>query len=388
MILIDLNIQRLFHYHYFKLLILSLTLINSGSVLAHIPGLQYERLLNANNQLIHFVEVDPKHLDIRPAAAKTSGLGRESVSYIAKRHQAIVGINGGFFQVAKTLAGIPAGVLKIDEQWYSIAYRPRGAIGWKTDNPSLAFIDRVQTKTRVKINQTYFPVHTMNWPNRLKQAVLYTPSFGEEIGGNRNGTNVRIVSDRVIEVQTQQGHTPIPEQGYVYSIGPHMKRQLAPISVGDKASISVQVLPQLKPSSQPQWQTFDNIVGGAPVLIFNGEIITDFSSESIRDDFIQESTARTAIGLLPNHHWLLVVVEQNPFLGTSGVSLMELAQLMKERGCETALNLDGGSSSSIYLHESVVQESGSEASGREDNINYSSLKRVSDAILVLPKDSG
>ncbi len=67
-----------------------------------------------------------------------------------------------------------------------------------------------------------------------------------------------------------------------------------------------------------------------------------------------QPNARTAIGLTPNGTIIWVMVAQTPDVANSGASLSELAELMKSLGVETALNLDGGSSSSLYYQGKTI----------------------------------
>lgn len=59
--------------------------------------------------------------------------------------------------------------------------------------------------------------------------------------------------------------------------------------------------------------------------------------------------ARTAVGITRDGSVVLVMVAQKPSVpANSGISLPALADLMKTLGAEQAMNLDGGSSSSLY----------------------------------------
>jgi exopolysaccharide biosynthesis protein len=59
---------------------------------------------------------------------------------------------------------------------------------------------------------------------------------------------------------------------------------------------------------------------------------------------------RSAIGHTLNNIVLLVAVEgDNTVAGRLGLSLNELAQLLRELGCTDAINLDGGGSTSLIV---------------------------------------
>ncbi|MDZ8238416.1 MAG: phosphodiester glycosidase family protein [Nostoc sp. ChiQUE01a] len=62
-----------------------------------------------------------------------------------------------------------------------------------------------------------------------------------------------------------------------------------------------------------------------------------------------QRNARTSVGITHDGSIVLIMVAQKPSVGgNSGISLPALADLMKTLGVEKAMNLDGGSSSSLY----------------------------------------
>ena len=63
-----------------------------------------------------------------------------------------------------------------------------------------------------------------------------------------------------------------------------------------------------------------------------------------------QPNARTAVGITRDGSILLVMVAQKPSAPANGVSLPALADFMKTLGADQAMNLDGGSSSSLYYN--------------------------------------
>ncbi|MNK01771.1 hypothetical protein D3C87_195790 [compost metagenome] len=102
-------------------------------------------------------------------------------------------------------------------------------------------------------------------------------------------------------------------------------------------------------------------IGGAPMLIKDNAInITD--KEELIDIDNASSRARSAIGYTVNNMIVLLAVEGNNSKGGAGLSLPELAQLMKDMGCVGAINLDGGGSTSMMVRakQTVVPSDGAE----------------------------
>ncbi len=139
--------------------------------------------------------------------------------------------------------------------------------------------------------------------------------------------------------------------------------------------ISVIPLSELTHSATEMWNAFSHIVGGTPVLIQKGNIITDFTPEQTLTSFIANTHPRSAIGLKENGDWLFVVVDGTGFSG--GMDMHQLAQLMFDLGCVDALNLDGGGSSTMVIDGEVINNP---CGKTMENGKY--VEQVSDAILI------
>ncbi len=364
-----------------KILLLFSMLTFSSVLLTETPlapnGLQYLELTTPNNQIVHIIDVDPAELDIITVHANEEAHGLSVLPDIAKHHKAIAAINGSFFK----MNGLPAGILKIQKDWYGIAYRSRGAIGW-SNIPSITLMDRLQTKTNVYLNHQKFPVKALNQPLSNHQAVLYTDVYGKEISELPDSVSFTITSNAITQVHTSEA-TPLPKNSYVYALGPKAKHPKS-IEIGAPATVNIEVIPHFLKEHHLEWQKVDNIVGGAPLLIFQGKPITDYSAEHLSARYLQERYARTAVGLLKNKHWLLVIVEQSALTGSPGMTIAELRDFLMEQGCEYALNLDGGGSSTLFINNKVVNHP--EGDDDED-YGWRAIRPIGNAILVVPKKS-
>lgn len=344
-----------------------------------ITGMVYHKDTLSANHNIHVLEIDPSKLTIVAAHAKDSARGRESLENIAKRHGALAAINGGFFRRGLDADGLPAGVLKIKGQWYGLAYRKRAAIGWDAAGHA-ALIDRIQTKTSVLLNHKKYLTHSLNQPGMASRAILYTPAYGAQSDSLPGSTNIVIEHNKITAIHTS-GKTPIPKEGFVFALGPQYKASDKSFKVGDTALVDIQIYPKNK-IEHKAWQNVDNIIGGAPLLVYNGKKIQNYTEERIRSDFLTTPHARTAVGILKNGNWVLVVAEHNIFNGASGLTIPELASYMHKLGCIYALNLDGGGSSTLFVKDNVVNHPQGDI---DEGYGISAIRPISDAILVLPK---
>ncbi|UYO62554.1 phosphodiester glycosidase family protein [Acetobacterium wieringae] len=110
-------------------------------------------------------------------------------------------------------------------------------------------------------------------------------------------------------------------------------------SIVDESDVSMASLSE-------NWQ----VLSFGPALVENGDIMVDSSSEVGQ---AKESNPRTAIGQISAGHYL-VIVSDGRTDESEGLSLLELAQEFKERGCTSAYNLDGGGSSTMVFNGEVV----------------------------------
>lgn len=110
-------------------------------------------------------------------------------------------------------------------------------------------------------------------------------------------------------------------------------------SIADENDVSMASLSE-------NWQ----VLSFGPALVENGDIMVDSSSEVGQ---AKESNPRTAIGQISAGHYL-VIVSDGRTDESEGLSLLELAQEFKERGCTIAYNLDGGGSSTMVFNGEVV----------------------------------
>ena len=95
-----------------------------------------------------------------------------------------------------------------------------------------------------------------------------------------------------------------------------------------------------------------NLLGFGPSLVEDGEITVDTNSEVGQS---MASNPRTAIGIIDENHYIIVVSDGRTS-ESEGLSLYQLAEVMKSYGVKTAYNLDGGGSSTLYFNGQVINK--------------------------------
>ena len=95
-----------------------------------------------------------------------------------------------------------------------------------------------------------------------------------------------------------------------------------------------------------------NLLAFGPSLVENGEISVGINTEVGQ---AMASNPRTAIGIIDENHYIIVVSDGRTS-ESKGLSLYQMAEVMKSYGVKTAYNLDGGGSSTFYFNGQVINK--------------------------------
>lgn len=114
-----------------------------------------------------------------------------------------------------------------------------------------------------------------------------------------------------------------------------------------------------------------NLLAFGPSLVENGEIVVDTNSEVGQS---MSSNPRTAIGIIDENHYIIIVSDGRTS-ESEGLSLYQMAEIMKSYGVKTTYNLDGGGSSTLYFNGQVINKP-------TTNGNTISERSVSDIVYI------
>ena len=95
-----------------------------------------------------------------------------------------------------------------------------------------------------------------------------------------------------------------------------------------------------------------NLLAFGPSLVENGEISVDTNTEVGQ---AMSSNPRTAIGIIDENYYIIIVSDGRPS-ESKGLSLYQVAEVMKSYGVKTAYNLDGGGSSTLYFNGQIINK--------------------------------
>ncbi|MBI2299973.1 MAG: phosphodiester glycosidase family protein [Armatimonadetes bacterium] len=252
------------------------------------------RLDRAATPRLRVVTAGPKLTDRRPLPELARG--------------ATAAINGGYFDPA---TGNPLGALKVDGEWIRPPLLHRTALFLpRTGRPKIGVPEWAGTFTAAGTTR---PLAGLNGrPSDPSQAVLTTSRWPFE----RSFPGLLA--------------TPLP--------GLH-----AVLHTRETVGTPLRVRPASKPDVD------GSILGAGPRLVAGGQAWVTHVEERFRDDITKTVSARSGAGILPDGGMLLVYVD-----GRGGMRLEEFAAIMAELGCESALNLDGNTSSTMVVGGALV----------------------------------
>ena len=305
-------------------------------------GVKHVRMIKYYNNRpvrINIVELSPglnDSLVIEPSTASTTLAAKTKISAIANRENAIVAINGGYF---KPQTGVPLGTLMINKKIYTGPIYDRVAMGIFDNGFEMA---RVKLDAVLQTNIGGLKIDNVNQPRMLSvHTIVYTPDWGEYSPPTPKYGKQIVVEDGKITKVTY-GRSKIPQNGFVV-VGP--EKNLNTIVNARKLKLKLNI--------NPEWRDVNHIISGGPYLVKNGEVFVDMTAQKLGS--VGGRNPRTAIGYTKDNNLIMLTADGRE--GSSiGLTLMELANLMKDLGCVNAMNLDGGGSTVMYVNGQVVNK--------------------------------
>lgn len=333
------------------------------------PGVQLwqaQRWLTAGPVRIRALRVDPKQAEVRPVvpSAQATRPALATVSAMAKGYGAIAAINGGFFSPG---TGAPQGTLVLDGRLISRAMLDRPAIWWKPDGSAFFSAAKPAIKVRLEDGALLSP-HGVNEGSTHDRLMVFTPEHGQRTGtvADPSRWEIAVGSDGRVAAEGL-GNLAVPRGGYVLSAqGKALDALKSAVGLGQDLRLEAD-LPEGAVAA----------LGAGPTLMSNGKVAVLAKAQRFRADVANGRAPRSALGLTADGKLLLATIDGRDPKDSVGMTLVELAKLMKEMGAVQAMNLDGGGSSALWLKGRTIN---SPSDGRE--------RPVSTALLVLPRRSG
>ncbi len=323
------------------------------------PGLRWrQHYVNLGTERfpVVWLEVNPRKfgLTLKPMWASPDGLaGTAPLIQTAQRYLAVAGINGGYFNRNNRL---PLGAIRRDGQWLSGPILNRGAIAWN-DSGQFYFGRLTLEETLITANNQRLPILFLNSGYVQSGIARYTPAWGATYMPLTDNEIILLVQKDQITQQLPGGKVgetavPIPQDGYLLTLRAKAVTAASQLPIGTAVSISSSTTPT-------DFSRYPHIIGAGPLLIQNRQIVLDAKGEKFSNAFIAEKAIRSGICTTATGTLMITAVHNRA--GGYGPNLAENAQLMQQMGCVDALNLDGGSSTSLYLGGQLLDRSPSTA---------------------------
>lgn len=294
-----------------------------------------------------------KDYELHTTTARRGQLGLSTLSEQIKTLPAELGtpvaaINGDFWSPGRRYEGDPMGLHILRGELISA---PAGRSAMWIDSAGNFRATNVFAQFRVTWPNGQTTSFGLNEERAGNAAVLYTPIVGPNTrtrGGRelileQHGTNTWLplrpdstLSARVAAVR-EGGEAPIQAHQLVLSLGPQLVDQVPRVAPGGLLTIHTAMSPSLC--------GVKTALGGGPMLLRNGQPLAFNGAQSRHP--------RTAIGWNDSHLFLVEVDGRQRTL-SDGMTFPELAQYLLKLGCTDALNLDGGASSTIWVHGQVM----------------------------------
>ena len=313
----------------------------------------------------HVLRISPQaDYDLQMALSHTAqGFTKSPTSVLARQKGALAAVNAGYF----SHDGMPLGLLIKDAEMISSPIYARTALtrdyrGQLRIQESGASLSCFMPEQRQAL-----AFNSVNLPRQNEQRVLYTHYFGSHTRTqpDSNALELQVALDGTVTAIGSH-NSAIPEEGFVISAqGAGAKWFQDNAYVGMKIDVFSKV-----------WQDLGGVtevVAGGPRLLGDGLVRVTAKQERFQADIARGRAPRTALGFTPEGDKILLVVDGRQKL-SQGLTLYELAELMREQGAVEAMNFDGGGSSTFVLRDQVKNKP---SDGRE--------RPVSTALVVIPK---
>jgi Phosphodiester glycosidase len=316
--------------------------------IAWAPGITWQQKWQSSGGQqfpLSILELDPQRVSLRPILGQPTVIGSSSIGSIATSNGAAAAINGGYFN---RNTRHPLGAIKVGGKWLSSPILGRGALGWQERGGWQ--IARLSYSEKISSNRGQVTNNLLNSGYSQGQVARYSADWGSTYQPITNNELILTVQGGRVQQVTNGGTSgtasiPIPHDGYLL-IG--RGGALADWAVGTTVQISAS-------SSPAGFDRLPNILGAGPWLIQQRQVVLDATAEKFSGSFGTQSAARSAIAI--NAQGKLWVVSALDRVGGKGPTLGELAKMLLEMGAVDALNLDGGSSTSMFLGGQLVNRS-------------------------------
>lgn len=333
-----------------------------------VPGVRYSRFRREGSD-VHLLKVNPELAPTIDVALSNDKLaGHEKTSRMAKRHGAVAAVNGDFGLPSGRPAHTFAEDAELDQVSFAVA--ENFAI---TKDEKQTFFDRPH-ETVTADEDDVWRIERWNFGEPGATDIsAYTPSGRglETPPSNACSAELsRLAGPRwapgMAGVETPYRVDAVACASEPMTVNGGVVLAAQPGSDGAILLESLAVGEEVDITWSLGWNGVADTVGGTPLLVENKKVVAEECPQAIC-----RTNPRTSIGVTSKGRILLVVIDGRR-KDSKGVTLVELAQIMRGLHATFALNLDGGGSSTMVVKGKVMNDP---SDGKQ--------RKVSSAVLVL-----
>lgn len=346
------------------------------------PGVRYRhyRIVGSVQNRLHVVRIRLRQPGLEVKLIPALRGQRETLAELVRCYDSasslervVVAVNGYFWS---RLGALPVGLAAADGEPLQIRRYKR----WNAfvlDRQARAYVDTFRLELAARLpDGVRVPLHAANVRQTAAENVLYTRFAGDTVPRHRTvalavadeehpdsllllsvpadtvehacwKVRLRYLRAPFLEgavpclvLGVDSGAVPMPLRGCILSLGANVPLSMLPCP-GDTVWLESRLWPAVGAPVQQIWS-------GTPRLLRHGRVRVEAEQEGTTSArFLYRRRARTALGLTRSGELLVVVVEHGHT--SEGATVAELARWMRRLGAYEALNLDGGSSSGLYL---------------------------------------
>ena len=313
--------------------------LTSGVLLKNYDRFTEKGWLNIN---ILEVDLEDEYTDIGLLNSENGLNTFQTVYQMASNEENIVAaINGDFFN-GTSVNGNTIGLSIKDGKLLTTTYYENElkdtfasfVLDEENDSWFDYFTHKITLKNKTKKKELLIAEYNKVSTN-YEYPVLYTSDWGTTSYGNKLSlTEMLIVDNKVKEIRENGEPFEIPENGFVIATyGTTAEQMKEDFKKGNRVELDIEMdldIDEIKMA-----------VSGGALLLEDGEIPEKFTAN------ITGSNPRTAIGTSKDGKTLFLITVDGRQSSSIGMTQTELAEFLKEKGVYTAMNLDGGGSTTM-----------------------------------------
>lgn len=306
---------------------------------------------NSDSFLVSSLTLNLKrfNLDLQPILPNNNTvIGTAALKTTAQNLETMAAINAGFFNRNNQL---PLGAIKNRDNWLSSPILNRGIMAWN-DVGEVKF-DRIMLEEVITTTKGDRFINNYVNSGYIQAGVArYTSDWGisyQTLSDNEIVVMVEnnLVKDKIVGGKAGEDSIAIQPKNYLL-VFRSAKTLAEKLAINDQITLNTGTIPA-------NFASYPYIIGAGPLLLLNRQIVLNGEGEKFSKAFNTQKASRSAIAV-DNQGRILLVAAHNR-IGGLGATLSEFAQLLQKMGAVSALNLDGGSSTQMYLGGEIIDRS-------------------------------